>query len=129
MSLVGYRILIAAAVGALLRRVTVIGLKHDDRVAAKADRIELPQHTADGFIERGDLGAARTLLLPIEAAGGASWRDAVIRLATLDEQEGRGQSAIARWQHLLAQDIDDERAWAHLRRLGSGAPARGRGPT
>lgn len=83
---------------------------------------------ADGFIERGDLGAARALLLPIEAAGGERWRDAVIRLATLDEQEGRGESAIARWQHLLAQDIDDERAWAHLRRLGSGTPARVRGP-
>lgn len=84
-----------------------------------AERLRL----ADELLARGEARAARELLQPLEAGsfpGGLASpirRDALLRLATLDEHEGRPAEARRRWERLLADDIDDDRAWSHLTRL------------
>jgi hypothetical protein len=72
---------------------------------------------ADELLARGEPGAARELLLPFEAGAQPFRRDALLRLATLDEHEGRAADARKRWERLLADDIDDDRAWTQLTRL------------
>ncbi len=52
-----------------------------------------------------------------EAAGDAIAADANRLLAELDESEGAIARAALRWERLLAIDIDDPQARAHLRRL------------
>jgi hypothetical protein len=71
---------------------------------------------ADELLARGEPGAARELLLPFETDVQFR-RDALLRLATLDEHEGRAADARRRWERLLADDIDDDRAWTQLTRL------------
>jgi hypothetical protein len=72
---------------------------------------------ADRLAARGELGAARELLAPLEQDE-PPWRgEALVRLAVLDEQEGRPADAGRRWERILADDVDHDRAWAHLARL------------
>jgi eukaryotic-like serine/threonine-protein kinase len=78
---------------------------------------EAPLRQFDELCARGELQAARQVLAPLELPGDPRRRAAVIRLATLDEQEGKVAEAVARWERLLADDIDDDRAWVHLSRL------------
>jgi eukaryotic-like serine/threonine-protein kinase len=78
---------------------------------------EAPLRQFDELCARGERQAARQVLAPLELPGDARRRAATIRLATLDEQEGKVAEAVARWERLLADDIDDDRAWLHLSRL------------
>jgi serine/threonine protein kinase len=72
---------------------------------------------ADELLARGEAAAARALLQPFEDGDHPLRRDALLRLATMDEHEGRPADARRRWERLLADDIDDDRAWSHLSRL------------
>jgi hypothetical protein len=72
---------------------------------------------ADELLARGEARAARELLQPFETGPPPLSRDALLRLATLDEHEGHATDARKRWERLLADDIDDDRAWSHLTRL------------
>jgi serine/threonine-protein kinase len=78
---------------------------------------EAPLRQFDELCARGERQAARQVLAPLELPGDARRRAAIIRLATLDEHEGKVADAVARWEQLLADDIDDDRAWTHLARL------------
>lgn len=78
---------------------------------------EAPLRQFDELCARGESQAARTVLAPLEQLGDPRRRAAIIRLATLDEHEGKVAEAVTRWERLLADDIDDDRAWAHLSRL------------
>jgi hypothetical protein len=72
---------------------------------------------ADRLAARGELGASREVLAPLEQEA-LPWRaEALLRLALLDEQEGRPADAGRRWERILADDIDHDRAWVHLGRL------------
>ena len=66
---------------------------------------------------QGEAAAARALLTPLEGGGGAPSRQATAQLAALDEEQGRLQTAAARWERLLADVIDDPKANAHLLQL------------
>jgi hypothetical protein len=81
----------------------------------------------------GELGAARRALAPLEAlpVDDPHAREAMRRLAELDEADGALVSAVARWERLLADDIDDPQARAHLTALRPmpAAPAGDRGFT
>jgi tRNA A-37 threonylcarbamoyl transferase component Bud32 len=108
--------------------------------AALALRRHIERHTGDGIarlrfarllIAAGEHGAARQALAPVEAqlerasrtkgaealAGLPSERDVERALAELDEADGAVSSAAARWERLLADDIDDAQARARLARL------------
>jgi tRNA A-37 threonylcarbamoyl transferase component Bud32 len=67
----------------------------------------------------GDTDRARGLLAPLEAAtdDDAIRREAVRRLAELDEAEGAVLAAAERWEKILADDIDDPQARTHLAQL------------
>ena len=84
---------------------------------------------ADELAARGETLAARELLQPLEASGQPLQSEVLLRLATLDEHDGRPVEARRRWERLLADDIDHDRAWSHLQRLlpfavpPAGAPA------
>ena len=64
----------------------------------------------------GERSAARTTLAPIEAAGAEDTfgREAMRRLAELDEAEGAVIAAAERWERILADDIDDPQARTRL---------------
>jgi serine/threonine protein kinase len=47
----------------------------------------------------------------------AEARQAQAQLALLDEEEGKVADAMAGWERVLAEDINDATAWAHLDRL------------
>jgi tRNA A-37 threonylcarbamoyl transferase component Bud32 len=68
------------------------------------------------LISLGERGRARGLLAPLEAGADddAIRREAVRRLAELDEAEGAILAAAERWEKLLADDIDDPQARTHL---------------
>jgi hypothetical protein len=93
------------------------------RAAASAREDTVPEdpaarlRLADELLARGEALAARELLQPFEAGPEPFRRDALLRLATLDEHEGRVSDARRRWERLLADDIDDDRAWSQLTRL------------
>jgi hypothetical protein len=61
---------------------------------------------------QGEGSAARSLFQSILA--GPESRQAQAQLALLDEDEGDWAAATAGWEHLLADDIEDKTAWAHL---------------
>jgi tRNA A-37 threonylcarbamoyl transferase component Bud32 len=67
----------------------------------------------------GDADRARALLTPLEADSDdeAIRREAVRRLADLDEAEGAVLAAAERWEKILADDIDDPQARTHLAQL------------
>ena len=64
----------------------------------------------------GERAAARSALGPIEAAGAEDpiGREALRRLAELDEAEGAIIAAAERWERILADDIDDPQARTRL---------------
>jgi tRNA A-37 threonylcarbamoyl transferase component Bud32 len=118
----------------------------DPMGAALALRRHLERHAGDGvarlrfarvLIAAGEHGAARQALAPLEAQlekasrregtealpGLPSERDVERALAELDEADGAVASAAARWERLLADDIDDAQARARLARLRPSAPA------
>jgi tRNA A-37 threonylcarbamoyl transferase component Bud32 len=111
--------------------------------AAVALRRHLERHAEDGparlrfarlLLSSGERSAARRALAPWDggnvgggggAAGIPAARQAERMLAEIDEAEGALISAALRWERLLADDIDDAQARAHLARLrpGAGVPA------
>jgi tRNA A-37 threonylcarbamoyl transferase component Bud32 len=118
----------------------------DPMGAALALRRHLERHSGDGvarlrfarvLIAAGEHGAARQALGPLEAQlekaarrngtealpGLPSERDVERALAELDEADGAVASAAARWERLLADDIDDAQARARLARLRPAAPS------
>ena len=97
----------------------------DFAAAAVALRNHLDAHPNDDrnrlrfatvLIALGDAGRARGLLTPLEAATDDETirREAVRRLAELDEAEGAVLAAAERWERILADDIDDPQARTHL---------------
>jgi hypothetical protein len=110
---------------------------------AVALRHHLERHPEDGparlrfarlLLSSGERSAARRALAPWDGAqvgagvGGAhapAARQAERMLAEIDEAEGALISAALRWERLLADDIDDAQARAHLARLrpAAGVPA------
>jgi tRNA A-37 threonylcarbamoyl transferase component Bud32 len=118
----------------------------DPMGAALALRRHMERHARDGvarlrfarvLIAAGEHGAARQALAPLEAQlekaskrkgtenllGLPSERDVERALAELDEADGALSSAAARWERLLADDIDDAQARARLARLHPTAPS------
>jgi tRNA A-37 threonylcarbamoyl transferase component Bud32 len=118
----------------------------DPMGAALALRRHLERHPGDGvarlrfarvLIAAGEHGAARQALAPLEARletaskvtgadalpGLPSERDVERTLAELDEADGALAAAAARWERLLADDIDDAQARARLARLRPAAPS------
>jgi tRNA A-37 threonylcarbamoyl transferase component Bud32 len=110
--------------------------------AAMALRHHLERHAEDGpgrlrfarlLLSSGERSAARRALAPwdgghLVGGGGAhtpAARQAERMLAEIDEAEGALISAALRWERLLADDIDDAQARAHLARLrpAAGVPA------
>jgi hypothetical protein len=77
------------------------------------------------LIASGERTAARQVLAPFEALDPEDpiAREAIRRLAELDEAEGAVLSAIERWERILADDIDDAQARAHLTLLRPEASA------
>lgn len=79
------------------------------------------------LIAAGERAAAREALAHLETTERAGarglWRDVERALAMLDEAEGALAGAAARWERLLADDIDDAQARAHLGRLRPAAPS------
>ena len=97
----------------------------DFAAAAVALRNHLDDHPDDHrsrlrfasvLIALGERGRARGLLAPLEGGDDdeAIRREAVRRLAELDEAEGAVIAAAERWEKLLADDIDDPQARTHL---------------
>jgi len=97
----------------------------DFAAAAVALRNHLGEHPDDDrtrlrfalvLIALGDAARARATLAPLE--GGADdegvRREAVRRLAELDEADGSVLAATDRWEKILADDIDDPQARTHL---------------
>jgi hypothetical protein len=70
---------------------------------------------AQRLAAQGERSAARALLQSIIADPEA--RPAQAQLALLDEDEGNWEAAAAGWERLLADDIEDKTAWAHLDRI------------
>lgn len=64
---------------------------------------------------QGERAAARALLASFGALPQA--RQAKAQLALLEEDDGRPEAAADVWERLLADDIEDQTAWAHLHRL------------
>jgi Protein kinase domain/Tetratricopeptide repeat len=98
-------------------------------LAENADDHPVRLRLARLLITAGERAAAREALARLEAAppGGmlGLWRDVERALATLDEADGANETAAGRWERLLADDIDDAQARAHLGRL---RPAVSSGP-
>lgn len=67
------------------------------------------------LVARGERAAARALLASLDACPEA--RLARVEEALLDEDEGNLPAAAAGWERLLADDIEDQTAWAHLTQL------------
>jgi tRNA A-37 threonylcarbamoyl transferase component Bud32 len=76
---------------------------------------------AERLTAMGESAAARAQLVPLEADGHPLRAVALARLAALAEREGQVRAAVACWERVLADDIDDARAWAERSRL---VPAR-----
>jgi hypothetical protein len=89
----------------------------EEHLARHPDDHQARLRLADQLAALGENAAARAVLAPLEADRHPMLPEAVARLAALDEREGRLEEAAARWERLLADDIEDDRAWAHLRRL------------
>jgi hypothetical protein len=96
----------------------------DEPEQAARAALEQAQH----LLASGERQAARSLLAPIADGGTNQTRAALALLAAMDESEGRPQDAIARWQAILADQIDDDEAWAQLARLRPEMPASGASP-
>jgi len=97
----------------------------DFAAAAVALRGHLDEHPDDQrnrlrfasvLTSLGERARARALLASLEAAGDDDTvrREAVRRLADLDEADGAVLAAGERWEKILADDIDDPQARTHL---------------
>ena len=97
----------------------------DFAAAAVALRGHLDEHPDDQrsrlrfasvLTSLGERARARALLASLEAAGDDDGvrREAVRRLADLDEADGAVLAAAERWEKILADDIDDPQARTHL---------------
>jgi tRNA A-37 threonylcarbamoyl transferase component Bud32 len=97
----------------------------DFAAAAVALRTHLDEHPDDErsrlrfatvLITLGEGGRARALLAPMEAGSDDDGirREAIRRLAELDEAEGAVIAAAERWEKIIADDIDDPQARSHL---------------
>ena len=91
-------------------------------------RTTLAAHPEDGgvrlrlahlLIELAEPSSARGVLLPLDHADNQAWAKQANRLlALLDESEGALTAAQARWERVLADDVDDAEAHGHLQTLG-----------
>jgi len=97
----------------------------DFAAAAVALRNHLDEHPEDErirlrfasvLISLGERARARVVLAPLETTGDDETirREAVRRLAELDEAEGAVLAAAERWEKILADDIDDPQSRTHL---------------
>jgi tRNA A-37 threonylcarbamoyl transferase component Bud32 len=93
--------------------------------AAVALRNHLDEHPEDDrsrlrfagvLIALGERARARGVLAPLETGADdeAVRREAIRRLAEIDEAEGSVLAAAERWEKILADDIDDPQARTHL---------------
>lgn len=85
------------------------------RVRDTPDDVQAKLALARHLAAQGERPAARLLLRSITVAPEA--RQAQAQAALLDEEEGDLAAAAASWERLLAEDIEDETAWAHLKQL------------
>jgi tRNA A-37 threonylcarbamoyl transferase component Bud32 len=88
------------------------------RFAQDPDDANVRLELFEQLLSRGEPAAARELLQPLSDSQHPLAAQATVRLARLDEQEGHIADALVRWEHLLADDIDHDLAWAQLGRLG-----------
>jgi hypothetical protein len=88
-----------------------------DFVARHPDDLEARLRLGRLLLAAGERAATRSLLEPLEHAGGAVGTQVTAELAILDEEEGLDEAAGARWERLLADDIDHPEARARLARL------------
>jgi protein kinase-like protein/tetratricopeptide repeat protein len=102
-----------------------------DYLATHPDDLPARLRLAQLLVGRGERGAARALLEPLERPDTPAAAQAQItaELAILDEEEGLTASAIVRWERLLADDIDHAEARAHLGRLRASEPLPAAPPT
>jgi tRNA A-37 threonylcarbamoyl transferase component Bud32 len=106
-----------AADGAARLRFARLLLAAGERPAARQALVQLEEQAERAW-------AQATSLRPSPSGGGAVDPRAVERaLAELDEADGALSSAAGRWERLLADDIDDAQARAHLARLRPTAPS------
>jgi serine/threonine protein kinase len=94
-----------------------------DYLATHPEDLPARLRLAQLLVGRGERAAARALLEPLERLGGTVAAQVTAELAVLDEEEGLAEAAGARWERLLADDIDHPEARAHLSRLRALAPA------
>ena len=93
-----------------------------DYLATHPDDLPARLRLAQLLVGRGERAAARALLLPLAPADAALSAQVTAELAILDEEEGLLEAAVARWERLLADDIDHPEARAHLGRLRTRQP-------
>jgi tRNA A-37 threonylcarbamoyl transferase component Bud32 len=93
------------------------------RFAQEPDDPNLRLELCEQLLQRGEVAAARKLLLPLGDSQHPLAAQAIARLARLDEQEGLIADALVRWERLLADDIDHDLAWAQIARLSRAGAA------
>jgi serine/threonine protein kinase len=94
-----------------------------DYLATHPDDLPARLRLAQLLVGRGERAAARVLLEPLERSERGLSVQVTAELAILDEEENLFAAATARWERLLADDIDHPEARARLQRLHSGAQA------
>lgn len=94
-----------------------------DYLATHPEDLPARLRLAQLLVGRGERAAARALLAPLEHLEAALSARITAELAILDEEEGLAAAAVARWERLLADDIDHAEARARLARLRAGQPA------
>jgi serine/threonine protein kinase len=90
-----------------------------DYLATHPDDLPARLRLAQLLVARGERVAARALLEPLERVDAALAAQVTAELAILDEEEGLVEAATARWERLLADDIDHPEARARLHRLSA----------
>jgi serine/threonine protein kinase len=94
-----------------------------DYLATHPEDLPARLRLAQLLVGRGERASARALLEPLDRLEGPTFAQVSAELAVLDEEEGQLEAASARWERLLADDIDHPEARAHLARLRASAPA------
>jgi serine/threonine protein kinase len=94
-----------------------------DYLATHPEDLPARLRLAQLLVGRGERAAARALLGPLERLEAPLGPQVTAELAVLDEEEGFVDAATARWERLLADDVDHGEARAHLDRLRAAAPA------
>jgi serine/threonine protein kinase len=88
-----------------------------DYLATHPDDLPARLRLAQLLVARGERAAARALLEPLEQVDMTLAGQVTAELAILDEEENLFDAASARWERLLADDIDHPEARARLQRL------------